>query len=99
MLAYIVNSPQEVADRPVDGSPSARLEEQREVRLGMRVRFSVHQDDSCQSASVKGFGRRLAFESLRGTNPRAGSNQYGVLDFGRAVSISHGQAIGRRERG
>ena len=31
------------------------------------------------SVFVKGFGRRLAFESLRGTNPRAGSDQYGVL--------------------
>ena len=34
------------------------------------------------SASVKGFGRRLAFESLRRTNPRAAGARYGVLGVG-----------------
>ena len=35
-----------------------------------------------QSGIVKGFGRRLAFESLRRTNPRAAGARYGVLGVG-----------------
>ncbi len=35
------------------------------------------------SAPVMSFGRRLAYESLRRTNPRAGGGRYGELGFGR----------------
>ena len=47
---------------------------------------------SRRSAPVKGFGRRLAFESLRRTNPRAAGAQYGVL--GRELGL-----IGRPQEG
>ena len=35
-----------------------------------------------QSECVMSFGRRLAYESLRRTNPRAADARYGVLSFG-----------------
>jgi hypothetical protein len=37
--------------------------------------------ENCQSAVVKSFGRRQAYESPRGRNPRATGDGYGDFDF------------------
>jgi hypothetical protein len=47
----------------------------------MNVRFYILAAQSCPTASVKSFGRREAYESLRGTNPRAADNGLWVFLF------------------
>ena len=42
-----------------------------EPPAGMASALAVDKLESCRSAVVKGFGRRQAYESLRGPNPRA----------------------------
>ena len=44
-------------------------------------RFNILNAGSCQSAFVKSFGRREAYESRRGTNPRATGYGYGYGEF------------------
>jgi hypothetical protein len=45
------------------------------------VRSAAVGSKSRYSASVKSFGRRQAYESRRGTNPRASGDGYGDFDF------------------
>ena len=60
------------------------------------VSFSPWFLRSSQSASVKSFGRREAYESLRGTNPRAADDGLWVFLF----SAKRGEGtIGTGQRG
>jgi len=43
--------------------------------------FPAFDSVSCRTATVKSFGRREAYESLRGTNPRAADNGLWVFLF------------------
>jgi len=53
--------------------------------FGHTSTFTGSPPESCLPAPVMSFGRRLAYESLRRTNPRAGA-RYGDLGFGRCRS-------------
>jgi len=51
------------------------------MSVNVSVSHSALRIRSRRSASVKSFGRREAYESLRGTNPRAADNGLWVFLF------------------
>ncbi|TWI36344.1 hypothetical protein IQ26_02857 [Mesorhizobium tianshanense] len=52
------------------------------------VRFPISTAENCQSAAVKSFGRRQAYESPRGRNPRAPGDGYGDFGFRQMSAIA-----------